>query len=97
MRIKVRSKQTPKQIIVAAAILLLAACATQPMQNAHNSPGFFAGFWNGITIFFSLIGHLVNSSIRIYAFPNSGGWYDLGFFLGTGTFSGGGVAAVAAR
>jgi hypothetical protein len=90
-------RKTPIQIILLSKILLLAACATQPMPNAGNLPGFLEGFWNGITIFFSLIGHLIDPTIRIYAFPNSGGWYDLGFFVGTATFSGGGVAANTAR
>lgn len=30
---------------------------------------------------FSIVGHLFNHDIRMYAFPNSGGWYDFGFFL----------------
>jgi hypothetical protein len=44
------------------------------------------GVWNGLTVFFGLIGHLFDNSIRIYAFPNSGGWYDFGFFLGACIF-----------
>jgi hypothetical protein len=31
--------------------------------------------------------------IRIYAFPNAGRWYDLGYFLGALMFLGGGGAA----
>jgi hypothetical protein len=59
---------------------------------ANDPPGFFMGLWNGFTIFFALIGHIFHSSIRIYAFPNSGGWYDFGFFLGVGAFLSGGTS-----
>jgi hypothetical protein len=45
------------------------------------------GFWHGLTILFSLIGSIF-TDVRIYAFPNSGGWYDLGFFLGSALFLG---------
>jgi len=31
---------------------------------------------------FRLIGSLFNGEIRMYAFPNSGVWYDFGFLLG---------------
>jgi len=73
--------------------LSLGACATQPEPTAFDPPGFFTGFWHGLTIFFSLIAHLFDSSIRIYAFPNSGGWYDFGFFLGASSALGGAGSA----
>jgi len=76
--------------------LLLASCATQPAPDALDPPGFFSGLWNGFTIFFALIGHLFDDSIRIYAFPNSGGWYDFGFFLGACIFGGAGAGGSAA-
>jgi hypothetical protein len=76
-----------------ASILTLASCAHQPLPEAYDPPGFFIGLWNGLTIFFALIGHLFDSSIRIYAFPNSGGWYDFGFFVGVCIFGGGGGSA----
>jgi len=41
---------------------------------------------------FSLIGSIF-TDVRIYAFPNSGGWYDFGFFLGAASFLGGGGAS----
>jgi hypothetical protein len=35
------------------------------------------------------------TSVRVYAFPNSGGWYDFGFMLGLGwLFWGGGSRAI---
>lgn len=79
--------------LVVIGLLLLTSCATQPAPEALDPPGFFTGFWNGLTIFFALMGHLFDSSIRIYAFPNSGGWYDFGFFLGAAAVLGGGASS----
>jgi len=85
-----------RSALVVCMVLVLAGCATQPASyDAHEPPGFLLGLWHGFTIFFSLIGHLFDNSIRIYAFPNSGGWYDFGYFLGVGTL--GGASSSAAR
>jgi hypothetical protein len=40
---------------------------------------------NGFTVVFSLIGSIFYN-VRIYAYPNSGGWYDFGFVLGVVAF-----------
>lgn len=77
--------------IVALFVLvavILSACATQPLPQDFDPPGFWAGLFHGFTILFSLIGSIFTEN-RIYAFPNSGGWYDFGFFLGAGMFLGG--------
>lgn len=66
----------------------LSACATQPHPSAASPPGFFMGIFHGFTILFSLIGSIFTDH-RIYAFPNSGGWYDFGYFLGASMFLGG--------
>jgi len=79
--------------LLVALIVLLVSCAHQPAPDSYNPPGFFSGVWHGFTIFFALIGHLFDNSIRIYAFPNSGGWYDFGFFIGASAFAGGGASA----
>jgi hypothetical protein len=72
--------------------LILTACATQPPSSEVVSPaGFIKGFFNGFCILFSLIGSLF-MDIRIYSFPNSGFFYDLGFFLGASCFLGGSSA-----
>jgi hypothetical protein len=79
-------------ILIAAASMILTACATQPTPSdfsAFNPPGFFMGFVHGFISIFSLIGSIF-WDIRIYAFPNSGGWYDFGFVLGVMAFFGGG-------
>jgi len=79
--------------LLVVCLIFLASCATQPAPEALDPPGFFTGFWNGLTIFFALIGHIFDSTIRIYAFPNSGGWYDFGYFLGAAAALGGGASS----
>jgi hypothetical protein len=72
--------------------ICLSACATQPHPGAYDPPGFWSGLFHGFTIVFSLIGSLF-TDVRIYAFPNSGGWYDFGYVMGASAFLGGGSAA----
>lgn len=62
-----------------ASCLPLAACATQPPHG--DAPGFLTGLVHGFVAPFSLAGSLF-LKVRIYAFPNSGFGYDLGFLLG---------------
>jgi len=50
------------------------------------------GIVQGFCIFFSLIGSIF-MDIRIYAFPNSGGFYDFGYVIGASMFLGGGGAS----
>lgn len=71
----------------------LAACATQPAAAADGAPGFLMGLVHGIISPFSLIAEIF-ANVRVYAFPNSGGWYDFGFILGVGTLGGGGSRAI---
>jgi hypothetical protein len=73
--------------------LVLSSCATQPVPNAYDAPGFFMGWVHGFISWFSLIGSIF-WDIRIYAFPNSGGWYDFGFLLGVAAYVGGWAAAL---
>ena len=80
-----------RNVVILASLLLLTACATQsPVPvNATDLPGFFTGLWHGWIAVFAMIGHLFDSSIRVYEAPNSGGWYDFGFLVGIGAFGGG--------
>jgi hypothetical protein len=78
---------------ILAIAALLAACATQPAPTALEPPGFFYGFFHGLTVPFALIGAFF-TDVRIYAFPNSEWWYDFGFFLGFGTLTGGGASSI---
>jgi hypothetical protein len=75
-----------------AAVILLGSCATQPHLDADDPPGFFYGLVHGFLIVFGFIGSLL-TDYRMYAFPNSGGWYDFGYLLGASMFLGGGGAS----
>jgi hypothetical protein len=72
-------------IFVIMAASLLVACATQPTPEAFEPPGFFLGFVHGLISPIALIAELFTDA-RVYAFPNSGGLYDLGFMLGIATW-----------
>ena len=75
-------------LLIAALAIGLLGCASQPMPEAYEAPGFFWGLWHGVVAPFALFAHIFDNSIRIYAFPNSGGWYDFGFILGAGAWGG---------
>lgn len=69
-------------ILVVLAGCLLASCATQPAAvHIPEAPGFLYGLLHGFIAPFSLVASIFYD-VRIYAFPNSGGWYDFGYFLG---------------
>jgi hypothetical protein len=78
-----------RNAIAMALVLLLAACATQPTAVAA-APGFWLGLLHGLIAPFSLIASLF-WDVRIYAFPNDGGWYDFGYYLGIAGAMGGGI------
>jgi hypothetical protein len=72
-----------KGALVLIALTTLAACASQPPPTAFDPPGLFLGLFHGLTALPALVAGLF-ADIRIYAFPNSGWTYDLGFMLGGG-------------
>jgi len=79
------------------ALVALAGCAHQPPPvRVLHPPGFFSGLFHGFMILFSLIAS-VFTDVRVYAFPNGGFWYDLGFFIGASAFLGGGGGAAGRR
>jgi hypothetical protein len=75
-------------LVLTAAALVIAGCATQPTPSDSGLPGFFSGLLHGFLIVFSFIGSLF-MDVRIYNFPNSGGWYDFGYVIGAAMFLGG--------
>jgi hypothetical protein len=78
--------------VATCVCLLVAGCAKQSFVPTLEPPGFWMGLLHGIIMPFSLVGSLF-TDCRIYAFPNSGFWYDLGFFIGVGGLGCGGGAA----
>ena len=73
------------------AIFFLTSCATHSLTELVDPPGFLKGLLHGFIILFSFVGSLF-TDYTMYAFPNSGGWYDFGFILGVMIFFGGGGA-----
>jgi hypothetical protein len=60
---------------------LFCSCASQPLPTAYDPPGFFSALVHGLVAPLALVGSIV-FDIRIYAFPNTGFFYDLGYILG---------------
>ncbi len=81
-----------RRAALAVAILLLAslaACAHQPRPLPFgNVPGFWSGLGHGLVAPIAFVVSLFKD-VRIYAFPNSGVWYDLGFLIGIAVWGGG--------
>jgi hypothetical protein len=76
-------------------LLLVASCmATQQGAGFAMTglPGFWRGFWHGLVAPIAFVVSLFSDTIRIYATPNTGRWYDFGYMLGIGGFSGGALA-----
>jgi hypothetical protein len=68
---------------VLAACLLLAACATQTAAVVKPAaPGFLLGVWHGLIFPVAFILSLFMRDVAIYAVPNDGILYNLGFFIG---------------
>lgn len=71
------------------ALAALAACAKQSAEAvsaAPGTPGFLYGLWHGFIFPVAWLLSLFSDRVAIYAVPNSGGWYDFGYFLGIVVF-----------
>jgi hypothetical protein len=81
-------------VAIVAIGAVLASCANQPLaQHGPEMPGFLYGLLHGAISPFALVAS-VFTDVRVYAFPNAGGWYDLGFVLGCAAIFGGGSSSV---
>jgi hypothetical protein len=70
-----------------AALLLLAACAKQiPEAVDPAGAGFLLGLWQGFIFPIAFLLGLIIPEIAVYAVPNNGWPYDLGYFLGIVVF-----------
>ena len=79
--------------VLMLAVVVTSCFATQTMLTsgapALAVPGFWKGFWHGMIAPIAFVVSLFSDHVRIYASPNVGRWYDFGFMLGIGGFSGG--------
>jgi hypothetical protein len=81
-------------LTVLLAALVLSACATQPGGQKLGDPtNFLLGLLHGFIVLFSLIASFF-TEVRVYAYPNTGLWYDCGFVLGVAMFFGGGAGGI---
>lgn len=78
--------------MVLVVALTLASCETQPKPEAYDPPRVFLRFTHGFLILFNFIASLF-TDVRIYNFPNYGGWYDFGYLIGASMFLGGSGSA----
>lgn len=67
--------------LIVLCVLTLSGCATQPGHWAADPPGFLLGLCHGLVFVPAVITGFFNE-VRIYAFPNSGHWYDVGYAIG---------------
>ncbi len=89
---KIAASRGARLLVTAAVVaLLLAACtASQPAPAVgQGMPGFWLGLWQGVIAPITFVVSLFVDGVRIYAYPNIGRWYDFGFMLGIGGFTGG--------
>ena len=80
---------TRHRLLMAAifALFLAAGCARSEEieQCLTGHPyGFFGGLWHGFIAPFDFIGMLFSDKITMYAPNNNGGFYALGFLMGSG-------------
>ena len=94
LRFGARALRVVPFVLMCLAAAVLNGCAHQPTPDAYEPPGFWFGLLHGFLILFSFIGSLFTDA-RIYAFPNSGVWYDFGYLIGASLFLGGGGASSA--
>ena len=74
-------------LVVLSAIILLTGCAQNEAVKqclTGHTYGFFGGLWHGFIAPFDFIGMLFSDQITMYAQNNNGGFYALGFLLGSG-------------
>lgn len=76
-----------------ASVLLIVGCASpepiDPCLNPEDKLGFLFGLIHGFLAPLTFIISLFSDEVTMYAVNNNETWYDLGFLLGIGGFSGG--------
>ncbi len=84
---KLSSNQSLLLILIPAILLLITGCAQSETVEGcltGHKYGFFGGLWHGFIAPFDFVAMLFNDTITMYAQNNNGGFYALGFLLGSG-------------
>jgi hypothetical protein len=92
----VAPRWTGRVLLLALLLVAVSGCAHQPPSALPGVPGFFHGLLHGFLILVSLVGSIF-TDVRVYAFPNSGFFYDLGFAIGASAMLGGGAHSARRR
>ena len=83
--------------LLCLVLLLLASCAPGANTLARTPDeegeiaGFWKGLWQGIIAPITFIISLFTPKVQLYEVHNNGNWYNLGFVLGAGILTGGGM------
>ena len=81
---------SPKSLLIIAlalSLLIITGCAQYEAVDqclTGHTYGFLGGLWHGFIAPFDLIGMLFSDEITMFAQNNNGGFYALGFLLGSG-------------
>ena len=82
-----------QRILLIGLTLFLFSCASEvnvtECVNLEEQKGFFFGLLHGFLAPLTFIIGIFSDTITMYEVNNAGGWYDFGFLLGIGGFSGG--------
>ncbi len=74
-------------------VFLVSSCANPESIDScvaiAEQRGFLYGLLHGFLAPITFIISLISDEVTMYAVNNNGGWYDFGFLLGIGGFSGG--------
>ena len=68
-------------------VFSLTGCANKEIVTGclrGHTYGFWAGLWHGFIAPFDLVAMIVWNNVSVYATNNNGGWYALGFLIGSG-------------
>lgn len=75
-------------LVSALTVILFTGCADVSPHAIEcitsDSYGFWSGLWHGMVAPIAFIYSLFVDDVAIYAYDNSGSWYNFGFVLGIG-------------
>jgi hypothetical protein len=80
MRLRILLGSTVLFLLIQVAVVACGFVGSEPIA-AWDPPGFFHGLWHGLLAPWTLVIRFF-LPIKMYAVPNSGWFYDLGFLIG---------------